>query len=87
MKTDISRTVNESLAAGGRNVVRNTVNLLLSEGIEVGQTVAVVDDPISGYTGAKGKVRSISDSNPGFVSVALENGTQVEMQSSLLVPV
>lgn len=84
---DISKVVNESIAAGGRNVVRATANRLLSEDISVGQTVAVIDDPISGFTGAKGKVKSISDSNAGFAEVALENGTQITMQTSLLVPV
>ena len=36
---------------------------------------------------SEGKVKSISDSNPGFADVELENGTTVKMQTSLLVPV
>lgn len=65
---------------------RQAVNVILSEGLEVGQSVAVVDDVVSGWSGAKGKVKAISDSNPGFADVALENGTVVPMQASLLVP-
>lgn len=84
---DLKRVITETVERGGKNYVRDAVNTILSEDISTGQTVAVVDDPISGYSGAKGKVRSISDSNPGFVEVELENGTKVQMQTSLLVPV
>lgn len=84
---DIKKIIAESVGQGGKNYVRSAVHQILGEDIQSGQTVAVVDDPISGMTGAKGKVKSISDSNPGFASVELENGTQVQMQTSLLVPV
>lgn len=84
---DLKRIINETVERGGKTYVRDAVNRILSEDISTGQTVAVVDDPISGYSGAKGKVRSISDSNPGFAEVELENGTKVQMQTSLLVPV
>jgi len=84
---DIKKIIAESVENGGKNYVRSAVNQILGEDITSGQTVAVVDDPISGFTGAKGKVKSISDSNPGFAEIALENGTTVLMQTSLLVPV
>jgi len=84
---DIKKIITESVENGGKNYVRSAVNQILGEDITSGQTVAVVDDPISGFTGAKGKVKSISDSNPGFAEIALENGTTVLMQTSLLVPV
>jgi hypothetical protein len=84
---DLKLVINETVERGGKNFVREAVNRILSEDISTGQTVAVVDDPISGYSGAKGKVRAISDSNPGFAEVELENGTKVQMQTSLLVPV
>ncbi len=84
---DLKRIINETVERGGKTYVRDAVNRILSEDISTGQTVAVVDDPISGYSGAKGKVRAISDSNPGFAEVELENGTKVQMQTSLLVPV
>ena len=84
---DIKKIIAESVASKGRNYVREAVHQILGEDISAGQTVAVVDDPISGMTGAKGKVKSISDSNPGFAAIELENGTQVQMQTSLLVPV
>ena len=84
---DIKKIIAESVENGGKNYVRSAVNQILGEDITSGQTVAVVDDPISGFTGAKGKVKCISDSNPGFAEIALENGTTVLMQTSLLVPV
>lgn len=84
---DIKGIVTEAIQSGRRDYVRTAANAILSEDVSTGQTVAVVDDPISGMTGAKGKVRSISDSNPGFAEVELENGTKVQMQTSLLVPV
>lgn len=70
---DLKRVITETVGRGGRNYVRDAVNQILSEDISTGQTVAVVDDPISGFTGAKGKVKAISDSNPGFAEVSLEN--------------
>lgn len=84
---DIKKIIAESVETGGKDYVRKAVNQILGEDITSGQTVAVVDDPISGMTGAKGKVKAISDSNPGFADVELENGTLVKMQTSLLVPV
>lgn len=84
---DIKQVITEAVATGGRNYVRSAVNQILGEDVQVGNTVAVVDDPISGMTGAKGKVRHISDANSGFAKVELENGTEVQMQTSLLVPV
>ena len=84
---NIKQIIAESAASGSRNYVQEAVNQILGEDVKSGQTVAVIDDVISGYTGAKGKVKKISDSNPGFAEVELENGTTVQMQSSLLVPV
>jgi len=84
---NIQKVISESVNNGGRSFVATAVNQILGEDIKTGQTVAVVDDPISGFTGAKGKVKAESEANPGFVDVELENGTTVKMQSSLLVPV
>ena len=84
---DISKVIVESVVNGGKNFVREAVHQILGEDITAGQKVAVVDDPISGYTGARAKVKKISDSNPGFAECELENGTTVQMQTSLLVPV
>lgn len=84
---DNTKVVAEALATGGRNAVQVAVNRMLAEDVTVGQTVAVVDDPISGMSGARGRVKSISDANPGFAQVALESGTEITMQTSLLVPV
>jgi hypothetical protein len=84
---DIKQIITEAAVSTNRNYVQEAVNQILGEDIKAGQTVGVVDDVISGYSGAKGKVRKISDSNPGFCEVELENGTTVQMQSSLLIPV
>lgn len=82
------KSIIESVNNGGsKNYVAEAVNQILGEDVKTGATVAVVDDPISGFTGAKGKVKAESEANPGFVDVELENGTTVKMQSSLLVPV
>lgn len=67
--------------------VQEAVSQILGEDVKTGQQVAIVDDPIYGFSGAKGKVKKISDSNPGFAEVELENGTSMNMQTSLLVPV
>lgn len=84
---DIKKIITEAVAQDSKNFVRTATNQILGEDIQSGQTVAVVDDPISGMTGAKGKVRTISDANSGFADIELENGTTVKMQTSLLVPV
>lgn len=84
---DIKRIISESVSGNSRHYVREAVNQILGEDIKSGQTVAVIDDPITGMSGAKGKVKSTAKANEGFVDVELENGTTMPMQSSLLVPV
>ena len=84
---NLTNVITEALAVKDRNFARTATNKILGEDISVGKDVAVIDDVISGYSGARGKVRSVSDSNPGFARVQLENGTEVEMQTSLLIPV
>lgn len=74
-------------AAPKSNYVQVAVNQILGEDISAGQTVAVIDDVITGMSGAKGKVKGESRQGSGFVDVELENGTTMPMQSSLLVPV
>ena len=69
------------------NYVQKAVNRILGEDITAGQTVAVIDDVITGRSGAKGKVKGESRQGSGFVDVELENGVTMPMQSSLLVPV
>lgn len=81
------KIVNEAIATGGKHFVRTATNRLLGEDITSGTKVAVIDDTITGMSGAKGIVRKISDANPGFADVELENGTTMPMQTSLLIPV
>jgi hypothetical protein len=84
---DIKRIISEATTSSSRNYVQEAVNEMLGSDVKVGQTVAVVDDPIMGMSGLKGKVKKISDSNPGFAEVESQNGTLYQMQMSLLVPV
>ena len=84
---DLKNIISESVQTGGKKYVQAAVHQILGEDISTGQKVAVVDDPISGYSGAKATVKKISDSNTGFAEVELENGTLIHMQTSLLVPV
>jgi len=84
---DIRKIISESCVSGNRNYIKEAVNQILGEDVKPGQTVAVIDDVITGMTGAKGKVKSTNEANPGFVDVELENGTTMPMQASLLIPV
>jgi len=84
---DIKQIVAESVQSGNKNYIREAVNMLLGGDVKSGDTVAVVDDPIYGYSGAKGKVKGESRDGSGFVDVELENGTTMAMQTSLLVNV
>lgn len=84
---DINKIVTESVQSGRKNYVSEAVNMLLGGDVSAGETVAVIDDPINGFSGAKGKVRGESRQGSGFVDVELENGTVMPMQTSLLVNV
>jgi hypothetical protein len=84
---DIKTVVTESIQSGSKNYVAEAVNNLLGGDVASGKTVAVIDDPIYGFSGAKGKVKGESRQGSGFVDVELENGTTMPMQTSLLVPV
>jgi hypothetical protein len=84
---DIKKIIETTVNSGGRNYVTEAVSQILGEDITVGQEVAVIDDVISGMTGAKGRVKSISDANPGFATVSLASGAEFPMQTSLLVPI
>lgn len=84
---DIKKIIETTVNSGGRNYVTEAVSQILGEDITVGTKCAVVDDPISGMTGARVTVKKISNANPGFAECATEDGTQFQMQTSLLVPV
>lgn len=74
-------------SAGRKPDVQEAVNKILGEDITAGQTVAIIDDPVYGMSGAKGTVKSINSNNPGFCDVELVGGARMPMQTSLLVPV
>lgn len=86
---DIKKIIETVVVPAGlkSNYVQAAVNQILGEDISAGQTVAVIDDVITGMSGAKGKVKGESRQGSGFVDVELENGVTMPMQSSLLVPV
>jgi len=84
---NIKQIISEATTNAKRTYVQEAVNRILGEDVKTGQTVAVVDDPIMGLSGMKGKVKKISDSNPGYAEVESDNGTVYQMQTSLLVPV
>lgn len=84
---DIKQIVTESVNSGRKSYVSEAVNMLLGGDVKAGDTVAVVDDPIYGYSGAKGKIKGESRQGSGFVDVELENGATMPMQTSLLVNV
>ena len=83
----IQQVITEAVSGNNKNYVRTAVSQILGEDISAGQTVAIVEDPVYGANGIRGRVKSISDSNAGFATVALENGTELLLQTSLLVPV
>ena len=84
---DIKHIIAEATEGQRKDFVQEAVNQILGEDITPGTTVAVIDDPIYGMSGAKGKVKGDSDKGGGFSDVELENGTKMPMQKSLLVPV
>lgn len=84
---NLNTIIAESVSAPRKNYVQEAVNQILGEDINVGQSVAIIDDVMTGMTGARGKVKKISDSNPGFAEVELESGASMPMQTSLLIPV
>ncbi len=84
---DIKQIVAESVENGNKNYISEAVNMLLGGDVKAGQTVAIIDDPIYGMSGAKGRVKGESAKGSGFADVELENGATMPMQISLLVPV
>ena len=86
---NIAKIISESVATGGKNFVRAAVHQVLGEDIQAGQTVACVDDPISGIaSGTRCKVNKLCDNNPGFAECTIDGGnTVVRLQTSLLVPI
>jgi len=89
-KTPIGKILQESATNNPRNekaFIAEAVNRILGEDINSGDTVAVVEDPITGHHGVKGIARGVSSKGSGFMDVELESGVTLPMQSSLLVKV
>ena len=84
---DIKKVITEAVQSGSKNFIKEAVSQLLGEDITAGQKVAVIDDTINGFAGLRATVKRISDSNPGFAECETENGTILQLQTSLLVPV
>jgi len=89
-KTPISKILQEAASnnrTSEKSFITEAVNRILGEDINSGDTVAVVEDPITGHHGVKGRVRGVSCKGSGFMDVELESGVTLPMQSSLLVKV
>lgn len=84
---NLNMIIAESVSAPRKNFVQEAVNQILGEDISAGQTVAIIDNPVNGFEGVQGRVKSISSGNAGFAEVEMPNGTTIQAQTSLLVPV
>lgn len=85
---DITAIIQEAVAKVDLKkpvTITEAANAILSEDINAGDTVAVIDDPTYSMAGAKGKSKGVSAKGSGFVDVELANGVTVPMQSSLLI--
>ena len=54
-------------------------------GVKSGGSVAVLDDPTYPYAGQRGTVVSVDDSH-GVAKVKFPNGAEVNLQSTILIP-
>jgi len=90
-----TRTINETSIAKALEVVdlsdertiTEAVDMLLGRnGIKVGDTVAIVDDPTYPFSGQKGVVTAVSE-DTGYATVELPNKTKVPLLINQLVGV
>ena len=88
MKQNINDSIEKVSKGLGRMTVQEAVEEILGDFVSVGDTVALVDEDTinGGYAGAKGKIKKC-DKNSAWADVELENGTVVQCQRSLLIPV
>jgi len=86
------KNINESIERVAKGLskmtVQEAVEEILGDFVSVGDTVALVDEDAinGGYSGAKGKVKKC-EKDSAWADVELENGTVVQCQRSLLIPV
>lgn len=85
---DLTQTLDKLFAApiATSAVIQEAANgLLIDTGLKAGRMVAVLEDPVYGYNGCKGKiVKNPSAKGGGFADVEMENGNVVPLQSTLL---
>ena len=75
----------EALIDGAKTAGEAVAKIIESESkVGVGTKVAVIDDPTAPIAGAVGTVKSCK---PGFCVVSLANGTEITVQSDILIPV
>ena len=85
---NIDATIREAVAqanAGKPNSIREAANTILSEDVNAGDNVAIIDDPTYAQPGVKARVIGPSAKGSGFVDVELPNGMKLPVQSSLLI--
>ena len=86
------KNINESIEKVSRGLTKMTVQEaveeILGDFVGVGDKVALVDEDAinGGYAGAKGTVKKC-DKESAWADVELENGTVVQCQRSLLIPI
>jgi hypothetical protein len=87
-KTTINKVIEQAILKPTKQAVAEATAKLLSEDIKVGQEVVSVDPEtiVGGYVG-KGRVKKLSNDPSGCAEVEFPNGTVVQAQVSLLVPV
>jgi len=84
----IEQTIQEAVAQADVRKpasIKEAANRILSEDVNSGDTVAIIDDPTYAQPGVKAKVVGPSAKGSGFVDVELPNGTKLPVQSSLLI--
>ena len=85
---NISESIDRVVKGLKKLTVHEAVEEILGDFVSVGDTVALVDEDTinGGYSGAKGRVKKC-DKDSAWADVELENGTVVQCQRSLLIPV
>jgi len=90
MKKNIDTTIQEAVAQADMRkpeTIKAAANAILSEDVNSGDTVAIIDDPTYAFPGQKARVIGDSAKGSGWVDVELANGLKIPVQSSLLLKV
>jgi hypothetical protein len=90
MKKEIDSIIKEALEKvqkGDDASIQEAANMILGgNGVTAGSTVAIIDDPTFSSAGLKGKVKGPSAKGSGFMDVEMPDGSVLQLQTSLLLP-